>query len=67
LAVFSAAGSSSGKIILPADTQAKSLVSAIYGGFGIVFHDIGRQSTALYHEFQINVYSLFTKQKALRQ
>ena len=89
LAVFSAAGSLSGKnhansdqlwlvfrcqiaparlsTSLPADTKAKSLVNAIYGWFGIVFHDKGRQSTALYREFQINIYSLVTRQKVLRQ
>ena len=52
---------------LPADTKANSLVNAIYGWFGIVFHNKGRQSTALYCEFQINIYSLFTGQKVLRQ
>jgi hypothetical protein len=52
---------------LPADTKAKSLVNEIYSWFGIVFHDRGRQSTALYHKFQINIYSLVTKQKVLRQ
>ena len=89
LAVFSAAGSLSGKnhansgqlwlvfrcqiapahlsTSLPADTKAKSLVSAIYGWFGIVFHDKERQNTALYRKFQINIYSLVTKQKVLRQ
>ena len=52
---------------LPADKKAKSLVSAIYGWFGIVFHDKERQNTALYGKFQINIYSLVTRQKVLRQ
>ena len=89
LAVFSAAGSLSGKnhansdqlwlvfrcqiaaacvsTSLPADTKAKSLVNAIYGWFRIVFHNKGLQSTALYCESQINIYSLFTRQKVLSQ
>ena len=52
---------------LPADTKAKSLVNTIYGWFEIVFHNRGRQSTALYCEFQINIYSLVTRKKVLRQ
>ena len=52
---------------LPADTKANSLVNAIYGWFGIVFHNKGRQSTTLYCEFQINIYSLVARQKVLRQ
>ena len=52
---------------LPADTKVKSLVNAISGWFGIVFHDKGRQSTALYREFQINIHSLITRQKVLHQ
>ena len=52
---------------LTTDTKAKSLINTIYGWLGIVFYDKGRQSTALYREFKINIYSLFTRQKILRQ